>query len=584
MRRTYGVPLARAGLGGFMVTLLILACPGTSIAGGVSDSTPGAAIASGVPLQRGAGYGDAETADRVRALQRTLRELGWSVGSVDGLFGPLTESAVMRFQRAAGLAADGVVGLHTRRAIEDARRGTLRRGAGYAQPNGSTRVRRLQRELQRRGLRPGPADGRFGPRTEAALARLQRAVRFPATGTVDGRTRRLLAGEPIQTAQARTDGTRRERRSHPAGVVSGAGADGTVSQPATVSVPAMLAASVAALLAGALVALLVARRGGVVAGTSVPLMHGVVAEGRSRARSIGSFRGRVHALVLGRRSPWRAPKAHYLVADATSDTPFWVRHDEVTRLVGPERQRAAEPESRPKPERASEPLPDGVRVLGYASVPHADQQDNVHLREQASEIDALCAERGWHLVEIVRDVEGNNGKGLTRPGVLYALDRIAQGEASCLVVSQLARLTRSAGELGRLLHWLQGNDGRLVAMDVGLDTHSPHGQLAAHTLVSLGAWERQRVGERTRKGLAAARARGVNTGRPAVKDVPALKDRIVAMRAEGMTLQAIADQLNAEGVPTVRGGERWRPSSVQAAAGYKRPRKPGPPRGSKGGT
>ncbi len=104
MRRTYGVPLARAGLGGFMVTLLILACPGTSIAGGVSDSTPGAAIASGVPLQRGAGYGDAETADRVRALQRTLRELGWSVGSVDGLFGPLTESAVMRFQRAAGLA------------------------------------------------------------------------------------------------------------------------------------------------------------------------------------------------------------------------------------------------------------------------------------------------------------------------------------------------------------------------------------------------------------------------------------------------------------------------------------------------
>jgi Recombinase len=37
-----------------------------------------------------------------------------------------------------------------------------------------------------------------------------------------------------------------------------------------------------------------------------------------------------------------------------------------------------------------------------------------------------------------------------------------------------------------------------------------------------------------------------------------------------MTLQAIADTLNEEGVPTQRGGAKWRPSSVQTAAGYKR--------------
>lgn len=40
-----------------------------------------------------------------------------------------------------------------------------------------------------------------------------------------------------------------------------------------------------------------------------------------------------------------------------------------------------------------------------------------------------------------------------------------------------------------------------------------------------------------------------------------LRRRIAAMRAEGMTLQAIADQLNGEGVPNPR-GQRWRPSSV----------------------
>jgi len=56
-----------------------------------------------------------------------------------------------------------------------------------------------------------------------------------------------------------------------------------------------------------------------------------------------------------------------------------------------------------------------------------------------------------------------------------------------------------------------------------------------------------------------------------VHDVPALKKHIQAMRSAGMTLKAIADRLNAEGVPTLRGGSEWRPSSVQVAAGYRRP-------------
>ena len=45
----------------------------------------------------------------------------------------------------------------------------IRRGTGYRTPGGSQRVRTIQRRLQQLGYRPGPADGRFGPRTEAAL-------------------------------------------------------------------------------------------------------------------------------------------------------------------------------------------------------------------------------------------------------------------------------------------------------------------------------------------------------------------------------------------------------------------------------
>ena len=140
-------------------------------------------------------------------------------------------------------------------------------------------------------------------------------------------------------------------------------------------------------------------------------------------------------------------------------------------------------------------------------------------------------------------------------------------------MSELERLSRSAADLGQIVEWVVDNECRLVAMDVRLDTGSSSGELTARTLMSVGEWEGRRIGEQTRKGLAAARARRGRTGRPAVEDVPHLKDRIAAMRGEGMTLQAIADRLNDEEIPTLRGGSQWRPSSVQAAAGYRRPKK-----------
>jgi hypothetical protein len=95
----------------------------------------------------------------------------------------------------------------------------------------------------------------------------------------------------------------------------------------------------------------------------------------------------------------------------------------------------------------------------------------------------------------------------------------------------------------------------------------------ANVFAAVAEWERDVIGARTREGLAAARAQGKAISRPAIADDPKLKRRVERMRGRGMTLQAIADKLNAEGVPTLRGGATWRPSSVQAAAGYQR-RKP----------
>jgi DNA invertase Pin-like site-specific DNA recombinase len=230
----------------------------------------------------------------------------------------------------------------------------------------------------------------------------------------------------------------------------------------------------------------------------------------------------------------------------------------------------------PKPganRRVSEP--GNVTALGYVrSTNGAGRLDYPELHVQAEQLERLCKGRGWTLAELVRE-SNVNGSG-QQPALDYALERLRRGEASCLVVSRLEWLCRSVGELGGILERLNEVDARLVCLEPELDTATEAGAVAAQALVAVSAWESEQLSQRTRKGLAAARAKGVTT-RPAVGDRPQLKHRILALREEGLTLQAIADVLNDEDVPTLRGGSLWRPSSVQAAVGYKRPVSRRPP-------
>src|ERR1700688_3836617 len=58
-----------------------------------------------------------DTGTQVRALQRALKALGYSVGTIDGQYGPATKTAVASFQHAAGLTEDGVFGPKTLNAL-----------------------------------------------------------------------------------------------------------------------------------------------------------------------------------------------------------------------------------------------------------------------------------------------------------------------------------------------------------------------------------------------------------------------------------------------------------------------------------
>ena len=74
-------------------------------------------LASAGVLERGSGYESAGGSHAVRTLQRRLRRSGDRPGPMDGLYGPLTQGAVERFQQRHGLAVDGIVGRQTRRSL-----------------------------------------------------------------------------------------------------------------------------------------------------------------------------------------------------------------------------------------------------------------------------------------------------------------------------------------------------------------------------------------------------------------------------------------------------------------------------------
>lgn len=212
-----------------------------------------------------------------------------------------------------------------------------------------------------------------------------------------------------------------------------------------------------------------------------------------------------------------------------------------------------------------------MNVLGYVRVSTASQMAKAQsLVIQTTAIAQESARRGWTLVGVVNDPAKSAGT-LDRPALLSALRQLRYGEANVLMASHLDRITRSVHDLDVLFAWLDEAERRIVTVDDDIDTSVPAKRNMAQVWASFAQIDRTRVSERTKQGLEATRARGKRVGRPAVADQPDLASRIRALDAQGMSYHAIARLLHDEGVPTVRGGLKWRASSVQGVLGYRRP-------------
>lgn len=220
--------------------------------------------------------------------------------------------------------------------------------------------------------------------------------------------------------------------------------------------------------------------------------------------------------------------------------------------------------------RVSGPAPrsiDTVRIIGYARVSTAGQHDDgASLDAQEHAIRARADLEDWHVVEVVREV----GSGATvdhRPLLTRTLARLDRGEADSIVVARLDRLTRSTVDGGQLMQRAQSRGWDLVALDMGMDTRSPTGEAMAGMMIVMGQWERRMISERTKAALAQRAREGVRLGRPmsTTPEARRTRERIVQLRADGLSYARVAAVLNDEGHPTMQGGREWHPSTARSA-------------------
>ena len=155
----------------------------------------------------------------------------------------------------------------------------------------------------------------------------------------------------------------------------------------------------------------------------------------------------------------------------------------------------------------------GSMRIGYGRVSTRDQNPD-------AQEDALKAAKCDQIF-----VDKASGKLASRPELDKAL--IAAREGDEFVITKLDRLGRSLKNLIELSERLQEQGINLIVLDQAIDTSTPQGRMFFHILGAVAEFERALTAERTRDGLAAARARGRVGGRK-----QALKPRQVKLAQE----------------------------------------------------
>lgn len=216
-------------------------------------------------------------------------------------------------------------------------------------------------------------------------------------------------------------------------------------------------------------------------------------------------------------------------------------------------------------------------AIGYVRVSTSDQaEDGVSLHVQRERIAAYAAAHGLGLAEVFADEGLSAKRGSKRPGLEKAMREVCKTRG-LLIVFSLSRFARSTHDAIVLVERLEKCQADLASITESIDTTSAMGRFVFRLFASLGELERDQVSERTRAAMQHQRQRGrrisgrVPYGYDLRDDGQLVRNRreqrhlqkIVRWRMEGLSMRAIAERLNAKGIPAKQGGQ-WVVSGVQS--------------------
>ena len=216
-----------------------------------------------------------------------------------------------------------------------------------------------------------------------------------------------------------------------------------------------------------------------------------------------------------------------------------------------------------------------MQAIFYLRVSTEQQAtEGVSLEAQQAKLTAWATLNDATVLGVYSDA-GLSGTKDDRPGLLAAMEAATKCKAT-LVVYSLSRLSRSTAATIRLADELNRAGAELVSLSEKIDTTTAAGKMVFRMLSVLNEFERDLVSERTTTALRHKKAQGQRVGEiPFGYDLAAdgitltanpaqleAIELINSLRAEGLTYQAIADELTARGIATKKGKAKWSTASI----------------------
>lgn len=180
------------------------------------------------------------------------------------------------------------------------------------------------------------------------------------------------------------------------------------------------------------------------------------------------------------------------------------------------------------------------KVFIYARV----STDKQTTESQVGELREYCQRRGWENPTLIEDTA--SGATSSRSGLDELMAMIRRGKVDAVLVFKLDRLGRSLQHLAQIINEMMTHKVALIVPGQGIDTSNdnPAAKLQLSILGAVAEFEREVIKDRVNAGLARAKEKGVELGRP--DTLAKHHEEAARLSREGLSGRQIAAKL---GVP-----------------------------------